>query len=108
MSGFFLSSSCIYPRLALQPMREEFILSRPSEETNLPHPGAKIAGMKRCEAYHRQDRDGFFNVLSTNVYGRNGNFDLASSQVLPALIRKFIDARASNARNVTKWRPTAP
>ena len=99
----FLSSSCVYPKHAPQPMKEEFILTGPLEPTNEPYAVAKIAGMKLCESYHRQHGDSFFSVLPTNLYGPNDNFDLQSSHVLPALIRKFHEARDANKPFVTLW-----
>jgi GDP-L-fucose synthase len=99
----FLSSSCVYPKLAPQPMREEHLLTGPLEPTNEPYAIAKIAGMKLCESYQRQYGSNFFSVLPTNLYGPNDNFDLETSHVLPALIRKFHDAKMSNADHVTLW-----
>lgn len=99
----FLSSACVYPRIAPQPMREEFILSGPLEPTNEPYAVAKIAGMKLCESYRRQYGQAFFSVLPNNVYGPNDNFDLLSSHVLPALMRKFHEAKEQGARTVALW-----
>jgi GDP-L-fucose synthase len=99
----FLSSSCVYPKLAPQPMREEHLLTGPLEPTNEPYAIAKIAGMKLCESYQRQYGSNFFSVLPTNLYGPNDNFDLETSHVLPALIRKFHDAKVSSADHVTLW-----
>jgi GDP-L-fucose synthase len=99
----FLSSSCVYPKLAPQPMREEHLLTGSLEPTNEPYAIAKIAGMKLCESYQRQYGSNFFSVLPTNLYGPNDNFDLETSHVLPALIRKFHDAKMSNADHVTLW-----
>lgn len=104
----FLSSSCVYPRNAPQPMREEHILSGPLEQTNDAYAVAKIAGMKLCEAYHRQHGAKFFSVLPTNTYGPHDNFDLQSSHVLPALIRKFVEAKSTNADSVTLWGSGTP
>ena len=99
----FLSSSCVYPKLAPQPMCEEYLLTGSLEPTNEPYAVAKIAGMKLCESYHRQFGSRFFSVLPTNLYGPNDNFDLETSHVLPALIRKFHDAKVSDATHVTLW-----
>lgn len=104
----FLSSSCVYPKLAPQPMKEEYILTGPLEPTNEPYAVAKIAGMKLCESYHRQHGDNFFSVLPTNVYGPFDNFDLETSHVLPAMIRKFDDAASSGARRVELWGTGSP
>lgn len=99
----FLSSSCVYPKHAPQPMREEYLLTGPLEPTNEPYAVAKIAGMKLCEAYSRQYGSRFFSVLPTNLYGPNDNFDLETSHVLPAMIRKFHDAKVNGAGYVTLW-----
>ena len=104
----FLSSSCVYPRDAAQPMREESILSGPLEYTNEAYATAKIAGMKLCDAYQRQFGDQFFSVLPTNTYGPRDNFDLQTSHVLPALVRKFVEAKTMNAPNVTLWGTGTP
>jgi GDP-L-fucose synthase len=85
----FLGSSCIYPRECTQPMKEEYLLTGPLEATNEPYAVAKIAGVKMCEAYNRQYGTSFIAVMPTNLYGPNDNFDLETSHVLPALIRKF-------------------
>jgi len=85
----FLGSSCIYPRDCPQPIREEYLLSGPLEKTNEPYAVAKIAGIKMCQAYNRQHGTKFISVMPTNLYGPNDNFDLQTSHVLPALIRKF-------------------
>ena len=89
----FLGSSCIYPKLAPQPMKEEYLLSGPLEPTNEPYAVAKIAGIKLCSSYNRQYGTNFISVMPTNLYGPNDNFDLETSHVLPALIRKFHLAR---------------
>jgi len=89
----FLGSSCIYPRECPQPMKEEYILTGPLETTNAPYAIAKIAGVKMCEAYNRQYGTNFISVMPTNLYGPNDNFDLETSHVLPALIRKFHEAK---------------
>ena len=104
----FLSSSCAYPRQAPQPMKEEYLLTGPLEPTNEPYAIAKIAGIKLCEAYHRQHGDRFFSLMPTNLYGPNDNFDLQTSHVLPALIHKFHDAKLSGAATVTVWGSGAP
>ncbi len=104
----FLSSSCVYPKLAPQPLREEYILSGPLEPTNDAYAVAKIAGMKLAEAYYRQYGDQFFSVLPTNVYGPFDNFDLQTSHVLPALIRKFHDAVESGATSIELWGSGTP
>lgn len=104
----FLSSSCVYPRNAAQPMREESILSGPLEHTNEAYATAKIAGMKLCDAYQRQHGAQFFSVLPTNAYGPQDNFDLQTSHVLPALVRKFIEAKTMNAPTVTLWGTGTP
>ncbi len=99
----FLSSSCVYPKHAPQPMREEHLLTGPLEPTNEPYAIAKIAGMKLCESYQRQYGRRYFSVLPTNLYGPNDNFDLQTSHVLPALLRKFHEAQVSGARVVELW-----
>jgi GDP-L-fucose synthase len=99
----YLGSSCIYPRLASQPMTEEQLLAGPLEPTNEPYAIAKIAGIKLCQAYRRQYGCDFISAMPTNLYGPGDNFDLSSSHVLPALIRKFHDARTNGARRVTLW-----
>ena len=85
----FLGSSCIYPRLAPQPLKEEYVLTGPLETTNEPYAIAKIAGIELCEAYNRQYGTRFLSVMPTNLYGPNDNYDLENSHVLPAFIRKF-------------------
>jgi GDP-L-fucose synthase len=99
----FLSSSCVYPKHAPQPMREDYLLTGPLEPTNEPYAIAKIAGMKLCESYNRQFGSRFFSVLPTNLYGPYDNFDLETSHVLPALIRKFHEAKANGAGHVVVW-----
>jgi GDP-L-fucose synthase len=89
----FLGSSCIYPKLAPQPMKEEHLLSGPLEPTNEPYAIAKIAGIKMCQAYNRQFGTNFISVMPTNLYGPEDNFDLANSHVLPAMIRKFHEGK---------------
>ena len=104
----FLGSSCIYPRLAPQPMKEEYLLDGKLEPTNEPYAIAKIAGIKLCQAYHRQFGSNFISVMPTNLYGPNDNFDLQNSHVLPAAIRKFVDARNAGAPTVTIWGTGTP
>lgn len=99
----FLGSSCIYPKLAPQPLKEEYLLSGYLEYTNEPYAIAKIAGIKLCESYYKQYGCNFFSVMPTNMYGPNDNFDLNTSHVLPALIRKFHDAKKSNMPTVSLW-----
>lgn len=104
----FLGSSCIYPCNCPQPMREEYLLSGPLERTNEPYAIAKIAGIKMCEAYNAQYDTDFISVMPTNLYGPNDNFDLNNSHVLPALLRKFYEAKISNAKQVVVWGSGAP
>jgi GDP-L-fucose synthase len=104
----FLGSSCIYPRLAPQPLKEESLLSGPLEPTNEWYAVAKIAGIKLCQAYRRQHGCDFISAMPTNMYGPNDNYDLQSSHVLPALIRKFHEARAAHAPTVTCWGTGSP
>ncbi|MDD5226045.1 MAG: GDP-L-fucose synthase [Candidatus Omnitrophica bacterium] len=99
----FLGSSCIYPKHAPQPIKEEYLLSGLLEPTNEPYAVAKIAGIKMCEAYNRQYGTCFMSVMPTNLYGPNDNFDLKTSHVLPALIRKIHEAKAGNCKEVTLW-----
>mgnify|MGYP001822747439 FL=1 len=99
----FLGSSCIYPRLAEQPMREEALMTGPLEPTNEAYAVAKIAGIKMCESYRRQYACDFRSVMPTNLYGPNDNFDLASSHVLPALLRKFHQATVAGDGSVPVW-----
>jgi GDP-L-fucose synthase len=99
----FLGSSCIYPKLAPQPLKEEYLLSDYLEFTNEPYAVAKIAGIKLCENYYRQYGDNFISAMPTNLFGFNDNFDLKSSHVLPALIRKFHEAKINQSPNVTLW-----
>ena len=99
----FLGSSCIYPKLAPQPLKEEYLLSGPLESTNQWYAVAKIAGIKLCQAYRRQYGCDFISAMPTNLYGRNDNYDLQASHVLPALIRKFHEAKISGAREVVCW-----
>jgi GDP-L-fucose synthase len=104
----FLGSSCIYPRLAPQPMKEEYLLTGPLESTNQWYAVAKIAGIKMCQAYRRQYGCDFISAMPTNMYGPNDNYDLQGSHVLPALIRKFHEAKAANAPTVTCWGTGSP
>ena len=104
----FLGSSCIYPKFAQQPMKEDYLLDGKLESTNEPYAIAKIAGIKMCQAYNRQYGTNFISVMPTNLYGPHDNFDLQSSHVLPALIRKFIDARKAASPAVTVWGTGSP
>ncbi len=99
----FLGSSCIYPKHCLQPMKEEYLLSGYLEPTNEPYAIAKIAGIKMCESYNRQYGTHFISVIPTNLYGPNDNFDLETSHVLPAMIRKFYEAKAAGRKEVEVW-----
>jgi GDP-L-fucose synthase len=99
----FLGSSCIYPKDAPQPLKEEYLLTNILEPTNEPYAIAKIAGIKFCENYYRQYGDNFFSVMPTNLYGPNDNFNLKTSHVLPALIRKFHEAKSQNSPTATVW-----
>ena len=99
----FLGSSCIYPKLAPQPLKEESLLTGLLEETNEPYAIAKIAGIKMCESYKRQYGCDFISVMPTNMYGPNDNYNLNNSHVLPALIRKFHDAKENNLPFVEMW-----
>ncbi|NWG27639.1 MAG: GDP-L-fucose synthase [Ignavibacteriaceae bacterium] len=99
----FLGSSCIYPKLAPQPLKEEYLLSDYLEFTNEPYAIAKIAGIKLCENYFRQYCSNFYSVMPTNMYGPNDNFDLNTSHVLPAFIRKFHEAKEKNEKEVVIW-----
>lgn len=99
----FLGSSCIYPKLAPQPLREEYLLSGYLESTNQPYAIAKIAGIELCDAYRRQYGCDFISAMPTNLYGPNDNYDLEKSHVLPALLRKFIMAVKNEEESVTVW-----
>lgn len=99
----FLGSSCIYPKMAPQPLKEEFLLTGPLEHTNEPYAIAKIAGIKLCDAYRSQYGCNFISVMPTNLYGPNDNYDPHNSHVLPALIRKFHEATVAGAESVTLW-----
>lgn len=104
----FLGSSCIYPRLSAQPMKEEYLLTGPLEPTNEWYAVAKIAGIKMCQAYRRQYGCDFISAMPTNMYGPNDNYDPQNSHVLPALIRRFYEARQANAPTVTCWGTGSP
>jgi GDP-L-fucose synthase len=99
----FLGSSCIYPKMAPQPMKEEYLLSGYLEQTNQPYAIAKIAGIELCDSYRSQYGCNFISVMPTNLYGPNDNYDLEKSHVLPALLRKFITAKRNNDATVTLW-----
>jgi GDP-L-fucose synthase len=99
----FLGSSCIYPKMAPQPLKEDYLLTGLLEETNEPYAIAKIAGIKTCDAYRAQYGSNFISVMPTNLYGPNDNYDLEKSHVLPALIRKFHEAKEENKSTVTMW-----
>jgi GDP-L-fucose synthase len=104
----FLGSSCIYPKMAPQPMSEDVLLTGPLEYTNEPYAIAKIAGIKMCDAYRAQYGCNFISVMPTNLYGPNDNYDLQNAHVLPSLIRKFHEAKVSNAPAVTVWGTGSP
>lgn len=104
----FLGSSCIYPKLAPQPLKEEYLLTGPLEETNEPYAIAKIAGIKLCETYRHQYGCDFISAMPTNLYGPNDNYDLQNSHVLPALIRKFHEAKIESKPFVELWGTGAP
>ncbi|HOP49340.1 MAG TPA: GDP-L-fucose synthase [Ignavibacteriales bacterium] len=99
----FLGSSCIYPKLAAQPLKEEYLLSGYLEPTNEPYAIAKIAGIKYCEALYQQHKANFYSLMPTNLYGPNDNFNLDTSHVLPALIRKFHSAKIGEYSKVIVW-----
>lgn len=99
----FLGSSCIYPKLAPQPLKEEYLLTGLLEPTNEPYAIAKIAGIKMCDAYRSQYGCNFISVMPTNLYGPNDNYDLKNSHVLPALLRKFHEAKINNSPEVVVW-----
>ena len=103
-----LGSSCIYPRLAPQPIREEHLLTGPLEPTNEPYAIAKIAAIKMCSAFNRQYGTDFMSLMPNNLYGPGDNYDLERSHVLPALIRKFHEAKASGSDRVTLWGDGSP
>lgn len=104
----FLGSSCIYPKMAPQPLREDYLLTGPLEPTNEPYAIAKIAGIKLCETYRDQYGANFISVMPTNLYGPNDNYDLNNSHVLPALLRKFHTAKVENQPTVTMWGTGSP
>jgi GDP-L-fucose synthase len=104
----FLGSSCIYPKLAPQPLREDYLLTGVLEPTNEPYAIAKIAGIKMCEAYREQYGCNFISVMPTNLYGPNDNYDLENSHVLPAMIRKFHEAKMLNKSSVELWGTGTP
>ena len=104
----FLGSSCIYPKAAPQPMKEEYLLTGPLEPTNRPYAVAKIAGIEMCHAYNRQYGTRYLAAMPTNLYGPNDNYDLNNSHVLPALIRKMHEAKQTNAKEVVVWGTGTP
>ena len=104
----FLGSSCVYPKMATQPLKEDSLLTDALEPTNEPYAIAKIAGIKMCENYKRQYGDNFISVMPTNLYGPNDNYDLNNSHVLPALIRKFHTAKQEGAGHVMIWGTGSP
>jgi GDP-L-fucose synthase len=104
----FLGSTCIYPKLAPQPLKEDYLLTGLLEETNEPYAIAKISGIKMCDAYRYQYGCNFISVMPTNLYGFNDNYDLENSHVLPALIRKFHEAKINNSDNVVVWGTGTP
>lgn len=104
----FLGSSCIYPKNSPQPMKEEYLLTGKLEETNEPYAIAKIAGIKMCQSYNRQYGTNFIAVMPTNLYGPGDNFDLEKSHVMPAMIRKFYEAKIKGAKEVNLWGTGTP
>ncbi|SHG93905.1 GDP-L-fucose synthase family protein [Flavobacterium defluvii] len=104
----FLGSSCIYPKMAPQPLKEEYMLTGELEPTNEPYAIAKIAGIKMCDAYRDQFGCNFISVMPTNLYGPNDNYDLKNSHVLPAMLRKFITAKRNSDASVTIWGTGSP
>jgi GDP-L-fucose synthase len=104
----FLGSSCIYPKFSKQPIKEDYLLTGELEPTNEPYAIAKIAGIEMCQAYNRQYGTNFISVMPTNLYGPNDNFDLQNSHVLPALIRKFHEAKEQNMPEVEIWGTGSP
>lgn len=104
----FLGSSCIYPKMAPQPLKEDYLLTGSLERTNEPYAVAKISGIKMCEEYRFQYGCNFISVMPTNLYGPNDNYDLKKSHVLPALLRKFHEAKQNNAPSVEVWGTGAP
>ena len=99
----FLASSCVYPKSCPQPIKEEYVLTGPLEPTNSAYAMAKLSGIELIKSYRRQFGHKWISVMPTNLYGPNDNFDLESSHVFPALIRKFVDAKHSGAKSVTLW-----
>jgi len=104
----FLGSSCIYPKLCPQPIKEEYLMTGPLEETNDAYATAKIAGIKMCQSFNEQYGTNFISVMPTNLYGLGDNFDLETSHVLPAMIRKFHEAKISGAKEVVLWGTGSP
>ena len=104
----FLASSCIYPKLAPQPIKESYLLAGELEPTNEPYAIAKIAGIKLCESYNKQYGCNFISVMPTNLYGPNDNYDLQNAHVLPALLRKFHEAKINNEKTVEVWGTGTP
>ena len=104
----FLGSSCIYPKLAPQPLKEEYLLTGPLEETNEPYAIAKITGIKMCDAYRAQYGCNYISVMPTNLYGYNDNYHPQNSHVLPALIRKFHEAKVNGEKTVSIWGSGSP
>lgn len=104
----FLGSSCIYPKMAPQPLKEEYLLTGELEPTNEPYAIAKIAGIKMCDAYRSQYGCNFISVMPTNLYGENDNYDLQNSHVLPAMLRKFHEAKINQEKSVTLWGTGSP
>lgn len=104
----FLGSSCIYPKMAPQPLKEDYLLTGELEATNEPYAIAKIAGIKMCDAYRSQYGSNFISVMPTNLYGENDNYDLNNSHVLPAMLRKFHEAKIAGNAEVTLWGTGAP
>lgn len=104
----FLGSSCIYPKMCPQPIKEEYLMTGPLEETNDAYAIAKIAGIKMCQSFNEQYGTKFISVMPTNLYGPGDNFDLESSHVLPAMIRKFHEAKASGTKDVVLWGTGSP
>lgn len=104
----FLGSSCIYPKMSPQPIKEEYLLTGPLEPTNAPYSLAKIAGIYMCQAYRKQYGSNFISVMPTNLYGPGDNFDLENSHVLPAMIAKFQKAKIENAKEVVLWGSGTP
>lgn len=104
----FLGSSCIYPKLCPQPIKEEYFMTGPLEETNDAYAVAKIAGIKMCQSFHDQYGVNFISAMPTNLYGPGDNFDLKTSHVLPALIRKFHEAKVSGEKKVVLWGTGSP